>query len=35
VFKNSGFSTNDDEVFRWNDSSPYLLPDVIQLAWDR
>ena len=35
VFKSSGFAASDDDVFRWNDSSSYLLPDVIQLAWDR
>ena len=35
VFKNSGFAVGDDNVFRWNNSSGYLLPEVIQLTWDR
>ena len=35
VFKSSGFASSDDDVFRWNNSSDYLLPDVIQLSWDR
>jgi len=35
VFKSSGFATDDEQLFRWNDSSSYLLPEVIQLAWDR
>ena len=34
VFKNSGFAAEGD-VFRWSDGRPYLLPDVIQLTWDR
>jgi len=35
VFKNSGFAVDENDVFSWNDSSNYLLPDVIQLVWDR
>ncbi|HET7540256.1 MAG TPA: HAD-IIIC family phosphatase [Polyangiaceae bacterium] len=35
VFKASGFANEDDRVFRWNDSSSYLLPEVIHLVWDR
>ncbi len=35
VFSGSGFAAGVDDVFRWDASRGYALPEVIQLAWER
>ena len=35
VFSSSGFTPGDDDVFRWDASNAYALPEVISLAWER
>jgi FkbH-like protein len=35
VFNASGFAADEGDVFRWDASNAYALPEVIHLAWDR
>ncbi|MES1174312.1 MAG: HAD-IIIC family phosphatase [Myxococcales bacterium] len=35
VFNASGFAADEGDVFRWDASRAYALPEVIDLVWDR
>jgi FkbH-like protein len=35
VFSTSGFETSDQRTFSWDAAKPYVLPDAIDLVWEK